>query len=159
MASSDPQPGVPTPTGTLQGAAMFYWDGSAWLPSPAPAAAPTLGAGLSPSGTLQADHQATQTVSTGTATITPASGTSSILVTLTASTTLTIANGSYNGQHLRLELLQDGSGSHTVAFDSSVIFGTDVTSFTATTAASKRDLVQLIWNGTKWMFAASNKGF
>lgn len=36
MAISDPQPGVPTPTGTLMGAAMFYWSGSAWLPSPAP---------------------------------------------------------------------------------------------------------------------------
>jgi len=33
MAASDPTWGVPTPTGTLQGAAAFSWDGSAWQPS------------------------------------------------------------------------------------------------------------------------------
>ena len=116
---------------------------------------------VSSSGTLQADHQATQTVSTGTATITPVSGTASTVVTLTANTTLTIANGNYAGQHFRLELLQDGTGSRTVAFDASVAFSTDITSFTATTTASKRDLVQLIWNSTasKWMFSAVNHGF
>ena len=113
------------------------------------------------SGAAQVDHQATQAVSTGTATITPASGTASVVVTLSANTTLTIANGNYAGQHLRLELLQDGTGSRTVAFDASVMFSTDITSFTATTTASKRDLVQLVWNATatKWMFAAVNKGF
>jgi hypothetical protein len=33
MAASDPTTGVPTPTGTLQGAAAFSWDGSVWQPS------------------------------------------------------------------------------------------------------------------------------
>lgn len=36
MAASDPTWGVPTPTGTLQGAAVFSWDGSAWQPSGRP---------------------------------------------------------------------------------------------------------------------------
>lgn len=122
----------------------------------------TIGDGAAVSAsTLQTDHQATQTVSTATATVTPAGGTSSVVVTLQASTTLTIANGNYAGQHLRLELLQDATGSRTVAFDASVEFGTDIISFTATTAANKRDLVQLIWNSTsaKWMFAAVGHGF
>ena len=33
MAASDPVPGVPTPTGTLQGAAAFSWDGATWQPA------------------------------------------------------------------------------------------------------------------------------
>lgn len=113
------------------------------------------------SNNLQSDHQATQTVSGATATVTPAAGTTSSVITLQASTTLTIANGSYAGQHFRLELLQDGTGSRTVAFDSSVEFGTDITSFTASTAPNTRDLVQLFWNVTasKWMFAAVAHGF
>lgn len=32
-ATPVPQPGVPTPTGTLQGVAPFTWDGTTWLPS------------------------------------------------------------------------------------------------------------------------------
>lgn len=36
MAASDPTWGVPTPTGTLQGAAVFAWDGAAWQPSGRP---------------------------------------------------------------------------------------------------------------------------
>lgn len=113
------------------------------------------------SGTIQVDHQNTQTVTGSTATVTPASGTASALVTLQASTTLTVAPGSYAGQHFRLELLQDGTGSRTVGFDASVAFGTDLTSFTATTTPSKRDLMQLIWSAaaSKWMCAAVNHGF
>lgn len=33
MAVSDPNPDVPTPTGTLAGLAAFAWDGSAWQPT------------------------------------------------------------------------------------------------------------------------------
>jgi hypothetical protein len=33
MAASDPTPGVPTPTGTLQGVAAFSWDGTTWQPT------------------------------------------------------------------------------------------------------------------------------
>lgn len=121
------------------------WNGSAWV-------------GF---GALGIDTQGTQAVSTATATITPATGTTSVVVTVSHNTTLTIGNGTYAGQHLRLELLQDATGSRTIAFDSSVEFGTDVTSFTATTTANKRDLVQLYWQATigAWMFAAVNHGF
>ncbi len=31
MATNDPQPGVPTATGTLQGSAQFVWNGTAWV--------------------------------------------------------------------------------------------------------------------------------
>jgi hypothetical protein len=105
--------------------------------------------------------QGTQTVAGATATVTPLAGQNSILITLQANTTLTIANGVYGGQKLRLELLQDGTGSRTVAFSSSVEFGTTITSYTATTAANKRDLVDLIWSTAagKWMFYNVAKGF
>ena len=143
---------LPTPTLTTGASAAYYetdttitmiWNGSAYVPV--------------------TGGQMTQTVSGATATITPTGGMDSIVVTLQANTTLTMANGLYHGQLFRLELLQDGTGSRTVAFSSSVEFGTTtgLTSFTATTAANKRDLIDLVWNSTssKWMFYKVAQGF
>lgn len=121
----------------------------------------TIGNGLVlNSGTITADSQASQTITTSTATITPTAGTTAINVTLQANTTLTIAAG-YDGQRIRLKLIQDATGSRTVAFGASVKFGTDLTSFTASTAANAIDLVQLIYDGahSRWMFTAVNHGF
>lgn len=101
-----------------------------------------------------------QTVSGSTATVTPGNN-AQVNITLQASTTLTIGNGATDGQILKLRLLQDNSGSRTVAFDSSVVFGTDITSFTATTTANKVDLVGLLWDATKtkWLFLTYARGF
>jgi hypothetical protein len=119
------------------------------------------GVGLN-SGTIQVDHQGTITLSgTTTGTIAPAQGVASELVNVgTAAGTISVGAGLYAGQHLRVEILQ-GATAQTVAFDSTVEFGTDITAYTATAVASKRDLVQLIWNSSasKWMFAAVNHGF
>ena len=117
------------------------------------------GVGLN-SGTIQTDHQGTITLSgTTTGTITPAEGVTSEIVNVgTAAGTIAVGSGLYNGQHLRLEIIQ-GATAHTVGFDSTVAFGTDITSFTATVTAAARDLVQLVWNGTKWMLVAVNHGF
>jgi hypothetical protein len=41
-AASDPGPGVATPTGTLQGAATFVWNGSAWVAQPGGAGGSTV---------------------------------------------------------------------------------------------------------------------
>ncbi len=102
----------------------------------------------------------TQTVTTSTATVTPGNSTQ-FNVALQANTTLTIANGAVDGQELKLRLAQDATGSRTVAFDSSVVFGTDITTFTATTTASKTDYVGLVWSASasKWHFVAAVKGF
>lgn len=95
-----------------------------------------------------------------TATVTPGTATQ-VNVALTSSTTLTIATGSTDGQGLRLRLAQDATGSRTVAFDATVVFGSDITSFTASTAASKVDLVTLLWDATKakWLFTNAVRGF
>jgi hypothetical protein len=45
MAAGDPQPGVPTPSGTLRGVAVHNWSGGAWTPAGGPSS-PT------PTGTL-----------------------------------------------------------------------------------------------------------
>jgi hypothetical protein len=50
MASSDPQPGVPTPTGTLMGCAQFTWSGAAWTSGGAPVPGPGV---PTPTGTLR----------------------------------------------------------------------------------------------------------
>lgn len=120
---------------------LMVWNGSAWVPA--------------------GDGQMTQTVAGATATITPTGGMDSIVVTLQANTTLTIASGLYAGQKFRLELLQDGTGSRTVAFGASVEYGTTITSFTATTSANHRDLIDLVWQatGSKWMVYNVAKGF
>lgn len=48
MAASDPTSSVPTPTGTLQGAAAFSWDGTTWQP-----AGRSMSFVATPTGTLQ----------------------------------------------------------------------------------------------------------
>lgn len=99
------------------------------------------------------------TVTTSTQTISPTSA-DVILVALQANCTFTIAAG-VDGQPLRLRLTQDGTGSRTVAFDSSVGFGTDITGFVASTAPNKVDYVTLIYSApaTKWHLAAATRGY
>ena len=110
-------------------------------------------------GTLATENQGTITlVGTTTGTVTPA-GLASCLVNVgTANGTISVSSGSFHGQALRLEVKQ-GATPHTVSFDTTVEFGTDVTSYTATNTANLRDLIQLIWQGSFWMFAAVNHGF
>jgi hypothetical protein len=101
-----------------------------------------------------------QTVTTTTATVTPGA-LGQVNLALQANTTLTIASGTVDGQPLRLRLAQDATGSRTLAFDASVAFGTTIASFTASTAATKVDLVDLLWDATKakWLFVHAVQGF
>ncbi len=112
------------------------------------------------SGTLTNEAQGTLTLSgTTTGTVSPIAGFNSYLVNVgTAAGTISIASGSIRGQEMRLDIKQ-GATAHTVAFDGSVIFGTDITSYTATTNAGSIDMVKLIWGGSEWRFAAVNHGF
>lgn len=65
-------------------------------------------------------------------------------VTLTGNITLQLSNGT-DGQKFLLELTQDGTGSRIVTLSGTYFkFGTDITSFTATTTASKKDRVGCI---------------
>jgi hypothetical protein len=82
-------------------------------------------------------------------------------ILLSANVTITLASGLYEGQSLRLSLKQDGAGSRTVAFASNVVFGSDITSFTASTAAGKTDYVGLVWSQAAgvWRFVSYARGF
>ena len=101
-----------------------------------------------------------QTVSGSTATVTPGNN-AQMNIALQSNTTLTIANGSVDAQELRLRLTQDATGSRTVAFDGSVVLGTDIALFIATTTASKADYVGLIWSASAavWHLVAVSRGF
>jgi hypothetical protein len=50
MANNDPQPGVPTATGTLQGVAPFRWSGSAWVAATPEGSATTIASGTISAG-------------------------------------------------------------------------------------------------------------
>jgi hypothetical protein len=103
---------------------------------------------------------AASAITGSTATLTPGSGTQ-ISATLQSNTTITVSSGASDSQPLVLRLKQDSTGSRTVAFDSSVKFGTDITNFTASTAANAVDLVGLKWDATEgvWFFVAYARGF
>lgn len=82
-------------------------------------------------------------------------------ITLTGNITIQLSNGT-DGKKFVLELIQDGTGSRTVSLSGTYFrFGTDITSFTATTTASKMDRVGCIYNttATKADVVATLKGF
>jgi hypothetical protein len=82
-------------------------------------------------------------------------------VTLTGNTTIELSGGT-DGQKFILELIQDGTGSRLVTLSSTYFrFGSDITSFTATTTASKLDRVGCIYNtaATKADVIATAKGY
>jgi hypothetical protein len=69
-------------------------------------------------------------------------------ITLTGNITIQLSNGT-DGKKFVLELIQDGTGSRTVSLSGTYFrFGTDITSFTATTTASKMDRVGCVYNST-----------
>lgn len=84
-----------------------------------------------------------------------------IRISLTGNVTSLGFTGGKDGQKIIVELIQDATGSRTVAFDSSVRFGTDLTSVTLTTTASKKDRIGLIYDGvaSKYDVIAFVKGF
>jgi hypothetical protein len=102
--------------------------------------------------------QLTVAATTGTTAIAPAAA-NSVVVAMSANTTLTIGTG-YAGQMLRVEIKQDATGSRIVTLGTGIVFGTDLPSYTASTAANARDLLQFINSGgTTWMLAAVSHGF
>ena len=80
--------------------------------------------------------------------------------TLGGATTVNISGG-IDGQKAIIELKQDGTGSRTVSLSASFGFGTDITSYTATTTAGSTDLIGVIYNATagKYRVIALAKGY
>lgn len=100
---------------------------------------------------------------TGTGTVTPSATTASIFTTtVTGNLTLNGPSSPTNGQKVMFRLLQDGTG-HTVSFASGAgnfRFGTDIPSFTASTA-NLTDYVGAIYNSTStsWDIVSVIQGF
>ena len=120
----------------------------------------SIGNGFNITGsTISAQKQGTITLSgTTTGTVTPTGLTSCLVNVGTSNGTISIGPG-FIDQPLRLHIKQ-GSTAHLVAFDTTVVFGVDITTFTATASASARDMVQLFClDGTHWGFGAVNHGF
>jgi hypothetical protein len=79
-------------------------------------------------------------------------------LTLTGNLTLTLSN-MVDGKSYKIILIQDGTGSRIVTLDGMFKFGTDVTAYTATTTASKRDLLGVWSDGTNAYVIGAAKGY
>lgn len=157
---------LPVPTGVGVANTCAFWTTAGNLSTTACAASTADGTTIvNSAGVLSAIAGPTpQTVSASTSTTTvTVAATSEAVVTLSANTTFTLTapSPSTDTRLFKLRLVQDGTGSRTVAFDSSVAFGTTVASFTASTAASATDEIGFEWNAalSKWMVLAYALGY
>jgi hypothetical protein len=81
----------------------------------------------------------------------------------TAAQNFTLSNPTNptDGQRVLWEIIQDATGSRTIAFDTKFAFGTDITGVTLTTTAAKRDFITAMYNSTadKWYVVGVSKGY
>ena len=82
-------------------------------------------------------------------------------VTLAGNRTLGNPTNPTDGQQCVWELIQDATGTRTLALDTQFNLGTDITSTTLSTAASKRDYLTAIYRSgaTKWDVVGFVKGY
>lgn len=82
-------------------------------------------------------------------------------VTLSANRTLGNPTNPTDGQTITWEILQDGTGTRTLAADTAFAFGTEITSFAISTTASKRSFIKAIYNSTaaKWYVIDLKTGY
>ena len=85
---------------------------------------------------------------------------------LTVNLTLSFTGGSadYNGKKVMIRVKQDGTGGRTVTFDTSTgkaKYGTDITTFTASTAASATDYIGVVYDSVadKYHIVSYAKGY
>lgn len=81
-------------------------------------------------------------------------------ITLTGPLTLTFTNG-VDGKAIMVRLRQDGTGGRLVTFGTGLRLSTDITSFTASTTASKLDWLLFRYTSadSKYDLLAYNRGF
>lgn len=129
------------------------------------ATASQITAGLATSASLTSGlalkQNAAPTVSsqslTGTQTV-DMTGIDALRITLTGNLTLTLSN-LVDGKAYKISFIQDATGSRTVTLAAQFKFGTDVASYTATTTASKRDLMGIWSDGTNAYVVGISKGY
>lgn len=82
-------------------------------------------------------------------------------VTLGGNRTLGNPTNSLNGQRIIVEVIQDGTGSRTLAYDTNYAFSTDLPEPVLTTTAGAHDFLGFVYNSTsgKWYCLAVNRGF
>ena len=82
-------------------------------------------------------------------------------VTLGGNRTIAAPTNPTAGQKMILQLRQDVTGSRTVSWNAVFRFGTDITTPTLTTTASKTDYIGFIYNDTdsKWDCVAVSRGY
>lgn len=82
-------------------------------------------------------------------------------VTLAGNRTLGNPTNARDGQTLIWEIIQDGTGSRTITLDTKFQLGTDISTVTASTTASKRDFLGAVYNSTadKFYVLAFLKGY
>ena len=78
----------------------------------------------------------------------------------TASVALTMM-GAQDGQVCRLEIIQDATGGRALTLGTEVGFSTDIPSYTPTTGAGKRDILEFMFNSgtSKFYLTRVTKGF
>ena len=82
-------------------------------------------------------------------------------VTLGGNRTMAAPTNPTDGQRILYEIIQDATGSRTLTWNAAFAFGTDVTTPTLTTTASKRDFVGFAYNASasKWYCLAVARGY
>lgn len=82
-------------------------------------------------------------------------------VTLGGNRTLENPINGYDGQSILYRIRQDGTGSRLLSYGSAFRFGSDITGATISTAASKTDYLEAIYNSTdsKWDVVRFVKGY
>lgn len=98
------------------------------------------------------------------ATVTPNAGTTDIvyLGTLTGAITIAAPTGTpYDGQALRIRIVQDATGTRAITWNAAYAFGTDVTAAGLPTTANAKYEVVFVWhaNDSKWRAVSQHRGF
>ena len=81
--------------------------------------------------------------------------------TLTNNFQLNNPTSPLDGQRVVWELIQDATGSRTLAVGDAFAFGSDITALTLSTTASKRDFITAVYNSTasKWYVVGFVRGY
>lgn len=110
---------------------------------------------------LQILFPAPVTLSDGPTISTDASLGTHFRVTLGGNRTLANPTSASDGQRITWEIIQDGTGSRVLSYDTKFTFGTDVTSPVLSTAAGLRDFITAIYNSSadKFYVVGYSRGF
>lgn len=90
-----------------------------------------------------------------------ASSSSVVRITVAGTTTINMLTNGVDGQTIRLELKQDGTGGRSITLGTGFIFGTDITGYSPSAGANKTDILGLVYStaAAGWRVMAIAKGY